>query len=210
VFEGLRVAMPRVLDHSVIEYAEFGRIDGATLGTRVAGAAHWEAIGLDQVTQLHLEPQMRIAEGSGPSWPSDDKASVDKAMSEKWIPRFRHGAGVVDAWRALGWMRAPDQFVEAQWARWGDEIVQAMASTGGWAASLQVPAIRSSQLVLGLTPPYSAVLPPTIAGWHRFLELAPGAGEKFTVLEEAGLWWFGRRIPRNLLAAESAPQSVAA
>jgi predicted RNA methylase len=210
VFEGLRVAMPRVLDHSVIEYAEFGRVDGATLGTRVVGAAHWEAIGLDQVVQLHLEPQMRIAEGAGPSWPSDDKAGVDKAIEEKWLPRFRHGPGSADAWRALGWTRAPNRFVEQHWTRWGDEIVRAMASTGGWAADLEVPAIRGNQLVLGLTPPYSAVLPPTLAGWRRFLDLAPMSGEKFTVLESAGLWWFGRGIPRNLLVTEAAPRSVAA
>ena len=210
VYEGLRVAMPRVLDHSVIEHAEFGRLDGITLGTRVAGAAHWEAIGLDQVAQLHLEPQMRVAEGSGPSWPSDDQAGVDKALEEKWLPRFRHGSGAADAWKALGWMRAPDQFVEEQWSRWGDAIVRAMASTGGWAASLQVPAIRGGRLVLGLTPPLSSVLPPTVAGWQRFLELAPLAGEKFGVLEDAGLWWFGRRIPRNLLVADVAPLSAAA
>ena len=101
-------------------------------------------------------------------------------------------------------------FVEEQWSRWGDEIVQAMASTGGWAANLQVPAIRGDQLVLGLTPPYRAVIPPTLAGWQRFLELAPHAGEKFTALENAGRWWFGRSIPRNLLVAETAPQSAAA
>jgi hypothetical protein len=135
---------------------------------------------------------------------------VDKALEEKWLPRFRHGAGAADAWKALGWMRAPDPFVEEQWSRWGDAIVQAMASTGGWAASLQVPAIRGGRLVLGLTPPLSSVLPPTVAGWQRFLELAPLAGEKFGVLEDAGLWWFGRRIPRNLLVADVAPRSAAA
>jgi len=153
---------------------------------------------------------MRIAEGSGPSWPSDDNAGVDKAIDEKWLHRFRHGPGSADAWKALGWTRAPNRFVEQHWSRWGDEIVRAMASTGGWAADLEVPAIRGNQLVLGLTPPYSAVLPPTLAGWRRFLELAPMSGEKFTVLESAGLWWFGRGIPRNLLVAEAAPRSVAA
>ncbi|MFS8065297.1 MAG: SNF2-related protein [Byssovorax sp.] len=211
VYEGLRVAMPRVLDHSVIEFAEFGRIDGTTLGTRVAGAAHWEEIGMDQVVQLHLEPQMRVAEGSGPSWPTDDQAGVDKAMQDKWLPRFRHGAGAAEAWKALGWKRAPDSFVEAQWSRWGDEVARAMALTGSWAANLQVPAIRGGRLVLGLTPPPSSVLPPTLAGWRRFLEMAPLSGEKFSVLEDAGLWWFGRRIPRNLLVvADDAPRSAAA
>ncbi len=148
VYEGLRVAMPRVLDHSVIEHAEFGRIDGITLGTRVAGAAHWEAIGLEQVVQLHLEPQMRVAEGSGPSWPTNDQAGVDKALEERWLPRFRQGASSADAWKELGWMRAPDGFVEEQWSRWGDAIVRAMASSAAGAANLQVPVIRGGRLAL--------------------------------------------------------------
>jgi hypothetical protein len=208
VYERLRVAMPRVLDRSVIEYVEFGRIDGVTIGTRVAGAAHWEAIDLDKVVQLRLEPHMRIAEGSGAAWPSNDQAGIDRAMQEKWLHRFRSGAGSADAWRDLGWTHAPDGFVEEQWSRWGDEIVRAMASTGGWAANLQFPAIRGGGLVFGLTPPYSAVIPPTAAGWQRFLEMAPLSGEKFAVLEDAGWWWFGRGIPRTLLVTtrEQTPQ----
>lgn len=88
-------------------------------------------------------------------------------------------------------------------------MVHAMASQGGWAAKLQVPVIRGGRLVLGLTPPYSAILPPTLAGWQSFLQLAPLSGERFSVLEEAALWWFGRRIPRNLLVADVAPRSAA-
>ena len=214
VYETLRVAMPRVLDRSVIEYAEFGRVDEASIGSRVAGAAHWEQVPLDKVVQLRLEPQMRVAEGTGPSWPTNDQVGVDAAMKEKWLLRFRQGPGASAAWTDLGWTRAPEGFVEEQWSRWGDEIVRAMASTGGWAAKLQVPAIRGVQLVLGLTPPYNSVIPPTSAGWQRFLELARLSGEKFTVLEDAGLWWFGRGIPRNLLAvareADPAPKSRAA
>ena len=63
---------------------------------------------------------------------------------------------------------------------------------------------------LGLTPPFDDVLPPTLAGWRRFLELAPLAGEKFTVLERAGIWWFGRGIPRNLLSAGRVEEEEAA
>jgi hypothetical protein len=31
------------------------------------------------------------------------------------------------------------------------------------------------------------------------LELAPGSGLRFTELDEAGVYWFDRRIPRDLL-----------
>ena len=64
---------------------------------------------------------------------------------------------------------------------------------------LEVPAIRNGQLVFGLTSSTSAVLPPTAAGWQRFLEMAPLSGEKFAVIESVGWWWFNRGIPRNLL-----------
>jgi hypothetical protein len=217
VYESLRVAMPRLLDRSVVEYAEFGRINSAgldlSIGTRVAGAAQWDFATLEKVVALHLEPGMRVAEGSGgPSWPADDQAGLDAAMTAKWLPRLRSGSGSIGAWEALNWTQAPDRFVEEQWARWGEEIVRAMASTGSWAAKLQIPAIRSGQLVFGLTSSTSAVLPPTAAGWQRFLEMAPLSGEKFTVLEEVGWWWFNRGIPRSLLAAarvETSPISRA-
>ncbi|MEP7122512.1 MAG: SNF2-related protein [Byssovorax sp.] len=203
VYESLRVAMPRLLDRSVVEHAEFGRINSAgldlSIGTRVAGAAHWDSTSLEKVVALNLEPGMRVAAGSGgPSWPADDQAGIDAAMQAKWLPRLR-AAGAGGAWEALNWTQAPDRFVEEQWTRWGNEIVRSMASIGDRAANLEIPAIRNGQLVFGLIPPYSAVLPPTAAGWQRFLEMAPHSGEKFAVIESVGWWWFNRGIPRNLL-----------
>ena len=111
-------------------------------------------------------------------------------------------------------MHATDSFAERQWARWGVEIVKAAASTGGWASNFQAPAIRNGQLVIGLTPPFSSVLPPTDAGWREYLRLAPRAGIKFQELAQAGLFWWDRRIPPDLLSAArvspEAPQSKAA
>ncbi len=46
------------------------------------------------------------------------------------------------------------------------------------------------------------VLPPTEAGWKAFLEQAPNSGLKFGELADAGRWWWGRSIPRNLLSGE--------
>jgi hypothetical protein len=201
VYEGLRVAMPRLLDRSVLDFAEFGRIDGSSIGTRVAGAAHWDETSVDKVVQLRLAPEMRLTEGSAATWPATDQADLDRAMTETWIPRLRSGSGTNDAWQALGWTRAPDRFVEAQWARWGAELVRAMAATGGWAANLRVPVVTRERLVLGLASPDGEVLPPTLAGWQRFLELAPTSGAKFSALDDVGRWWFGRSIPRTLLSA---------
>jgi hypothetical protein len=148
---------------------------------------------------------MRITEGSGgATWPSDDQAGIDQAIADKWLLRFRDGPGAYSAWQELGWMLATNTFVERQWARWGEEIVRAMASTGGWATNLLVPAIRADRLVSGLTPPFSRVLPPTDAGWIEFLQLAPASDLKFTEIHKIGTFWWGRGIPMNLLSSARA------
>jgi hypothetical protein len=86
-----------------------------------------------------------------------------------------------------------------------------MESTGG-AANLRVPAITHGRLVVGLRGPREEILPPTVLGWRRFLELAPASGQMFGVLEDVGRWWFGRSVPRNLLSAarEDTPASATA
>jgi hypothetical protein len=45
------------------------------------------------------------------------------------------------------------------------------------------------------------VIPPTEAGWARFLSLAPASGARWGELAEAGGWWWGRKIPRDLLSS---------
>ncbi len=47
------------------------------------------------------------------------------------------------------------------------------------------------------------VIPPTEGGWQAFIDAAPGSGLKFGELAEAGRWWWGRSIPRNLLSGEA-------
>jgi hypothetical protein len=46
------------------------------------------------------------------------------------------------------------------------------------------------------------VVPPTEKGWRRFLEMAPISSPKFTELENVGRFWWGRRIPRDLLSRD--------
>jgi hypothetical protein len=56
----------------------------------------------------------------------------------------------------------------------------------------------------------STIVPPTLAGWQRFLELAPRSGESFTTLKEIGLAWWGRKIPWDLLSkAKEADEEAA-
>jgi hypothetical protein len=54
------------------------------------------------------------------------------------------------------------------------------------------------------------VIPPTRAGWRDFLALAPASDLKFRELEQAGLYWWDRRIPRTLLSAARESDAAAA
>ncbi len=53
------------------------------------------------------------------------------------------------------------------------------------------------------------VVPPTRAGWQRFLELGPASGEKFTRLKEIGQAWWGRSIPFDLLSTAAEKRDAA-
>src|SRR5690606_18174288 len=48
-------------------------------------------------------------------------------------------------------------------------------------------------------------LPPTRAGWARFLELAKASGHPFRALRVAGQQWWHRSIPQDLLSRPAAP-----
>ena len=66
-------------------------------------------------------------------------------------------------------------------------------------------AIASGREVRG-----SIVLPPTRAGWQKYLELAPKSGESYQTLREIGLQWWDRKIPQNLLKEASEQDEEAA
>jgi len=102
-----------------------------------------------------------------------------------------------------------------------DRVVQRMAEVSSWYSERQkVPVVLDGRLAVanGTQLRHGAMLPPTRAGWREFLTLAPAAGLKFTEIEDCGLYWWERRIPRDLLskakreaeAAEAEPQEAAA
>jgi hypothetical protein len=74
VFEGSSCGdAASVLDVPVIEYAEFGRVDGFRLGKPygVAGARALGGVNFDHGGALHLEPAIRIRRGLRPSASAD-------------------------------------------------------------------------------------------------------------------------------------------
>ena len=81
-------------------------------------------------------------------------------------------------------------------------MIPTIASCPWYAERQKVPVVLDGRLVVanGQTLRRGAVLPPTRAGWREFLTLAPGSGLKFTEIEDCGLYWWERRIPRDLLS----------
>ncbi len=67
----------------------------------------------------------------------------------------------------------------------------------------KVPVVVDGKLTVARGPGLATgdVLPPTAAGWRSFLDLAPASGLKFGELEVAGDYWWGRKIPRDLLSS---------
>lgn len=96
--------------------------------------------------------------------------------------------------------------MERTWAKHEPRIVQRLGAASSWYAEQQrVPAVvRGALRVLRgvqLNQPDVFVVPPTLAGWRQFLELAPASGMKFGELEEAAVYWWDRKLPRSLLSS---------
>jgi len=195
VYEGLRIGMPSKWNPDVTEFAEFGRVVGTSIGVREAGSGRWVSQDLDQVAALGLEPGHL-----DPDWPEDDEARTEGAVAEHVERQLRYSG----SWPSLGWTMASDAWLTRTWERFGQRIVQRMAEASSWYADQQkVPAVIEGRLHVasGRRLLEGFVLPPTLAGWRQFLDLAPDAGLKFTELAQAGTYWWDRKIPRDLLSA---------
>jgi hypothetical protein len=64
-------------------------------------------------------------------------------------------------------------------------------------------------LASGLKLRGGELLAPTLAGWQRFLEVAPASGLKFGELREAGAAYWARKFPRGLLGTQGAAETEA-
>ena len=194
VFEGLRIGRPNPWNPSRIDYAEFGRVVGASVGVREVGSATWTPQTLEQVSALNLEPGHLE-----PEWPEDPRA--DQAIIEHIDQQLRYGGSMA----SLNWKLATDAWLTRTWAKHGSRVVRHLARARSWYADSQkVPAVVKGKLRIAkgavLESPEVVVLPPTEAGWQSYLELAPASGLKFTELDQAGEYWWDRRIPRDLLS----------
>ncbi len=134
----------------------------------------------------------------------DEEREAAQAAEHRIEQALRYGGN----WTALGWTLASDAWLARTWATHGARVVQRLAGVSSWYAEQQrVPAVLRGVLrvVRGVQIGGAdvVVLPPTLAGWREFLALAPASGMKFTEGEEAGVYSWERKIPRDLLSDRS-------
>ncbi|MBK8262811.1 MAG: hypothetical protein IPK80_15935 [Nannocystis sp.] len=197
VYEGLRITRPRVGDTSQLDHFEFGAItdaSGPKVGLRLAGSATWQLLTYEgDLAGKPLDPAEFPREG-GPVWPLDDEDRTAAAIALKL-----GNTSFVRSLDDLGWLGASDAFLAKWWPRFNDKIAEAFANA--WKPS-SVPVVDSEGLAItaGAEVRGARLLPPTLEGWREYLALAPASGESYTTLRELGLAWWGRKIPKRLLA----------
>ncbi|MFH1467821.1 MAG: helicase-related protein [Pseudomonadota bacterium] len=196
VYEGLRVGQPNAWNPDRTDFAEFGRVNLTTVGVREARSGRWATKTLEQVAILGLTPGALQLD-----WPEDDDIATQGALTEVVDQQLRYSG----SWPALGWTWASDAWLTRHWPRIAPRVIARMAEARSWYADTQkVPIVVRGELRLGrgaaLGSSEATVLPPTLAGWRELLALAPASALKFTELDDIGDYWWGRRIPRDLLA----------
>jgi hypothetical protein len=198
VYEGLRVALPSPWDPAKLQHAEFGRVKGVAVGVREAGSASWTEQPLEKVAALGIRP-----ENLDPAWPPES----DEPAAAKIASVLRYSG----SWPALGWSWASDAWLERVWAGHGAQIVERLAAATSWYAEQQrVPLLGRGGMRVGrgVQVGQGEVLPPTLAGWRRFLALAPASGLKHGELEEVAAYWWDRKLPRDLLSRASSREAA--
>jgi hypothetical protein len=195
VFEGLRVGRGKP---GAVRYHEFGRVlrgDGERrIGRRAHGFPVWELLGDEALRALDLQPS-DVEAGAG--WPDEDEAELQHVLEAHVDGVLRERTATYED---LGWLGASDAWLTRWWPRVEKQVREGLA-TG--AAEQAYPLMVDGALTLasGLKLRGGELLAPTLAGWQRFLELAPASGLKFGELREVGTAFWARKFPRGLLAS---------
>jgi hypothetical protein len=197
VYEGLRLARPRPGAPGQLDYFEFGRIvqddEGERIGLRAAGSPGWQLVAYTGLLGGAPITAAELPRDGGPAWPEDDDtrtaAALESAIRDLRRRRFE----------SLSWRGASDAWLEKWWPRFAQPITEGLAASY-YPEKVPVTDDEGLAVAAGAELRGAAILPPSLAGWQRFLELAPKSGESFTTLKEVGLAWWGRKIPWDLLS----------
>ncbi|MCB9759129.1 MAG: hypothetical protein H6739_04755 [Alphaproteobacteria bacterium] len=202
VYEGMRLATPDAYDPEKLRFAEIGRLwefSGVErVSLREAGSAAWSERTLEEFAKtLGLGPDaLRVP------WPVEADAELDGTILASVK---RRNSPYTDPWPGLNWRaRASEAFLSRAWDVGGLELLRLMAAVRSSHVEKyqKLPVIEGTGLVVLSGPAAKGrrVLPFTETGWREFLERAPRSGLRFTELNEAASYWWGRRLPRSLLA----------
>nr|WP_276603080.1 SNF2-related protein [Nannocystis pusilla] len=198
VYESLRVARPRAGAPDQLDYLEFGQlvstVEGDKIGLRAAGSPGWQLVAYTGSLNGSPIAATELPRDGGPLWPDDDDLRTAAAIEKKLEEVFRYGR-----FESLRWRGASDAWLEKWWPRFETAIRDGLARSHH---REQVPVVDGEGLAIGAGVKLlgATLLPPTRAGWQRFLELAPSSGESFTTLKTIGLAWWDRKVPSDLLS----------
>ncbi len=201
VFEGLRVGRGKP---GQVRYYEFGRVvpgEGERrIGRRSLGSPVWELLGEQALRTLELQPADLEA---GAGWPDEDEAELEDVLDAHIATVLGKNVATYDE---LEWLGASDAWLTRWWPRVEKRVRLGLARS---TAEEKYPLLVGGTLVLasGEALEDGELLTPNLAGWQRFLDLAPATALKFGELRDAGIAWWQRRIPRGLLAARDGLQA---
>ena len=187
-----------------LDAVEFGRViytPRLGIGYRAGGALMWEELSAEVAQQKWS--YTRPSEWQQP-WPP---------LEEELGQALRHFLGQlrqegVWVYKDARFDLATDSFLEALWAFAGPDIVTAL-SESRTAYQLRVPVVSTEGLGLGSGASVRQaprILPFTEAGYQELLRLARDSSLKWSEVDSIAEWWWGRHIPRNLLAEREPAQ----
>ena len=197
VYEGLRVIRRNRVDTETIEAFEFGLVFGEEIAMRPAGGGYWRLMDSVEVQGLAISPEDMPGK-TAHEWPADDVGRTQDAIERHVGQKLRTDG----TWETLGWRGASPAWVDRWWPIFEKRIIAGLAKS---VRGEQVPVVRDGILEFrsGPTLLEVEVLPPTFAGWRRFLSLAPASGASYKTLQEAGVLWWWRDVPHGLLNKEA-------
>ncbi len=174
---------------------------------RLAGDASWEGHKVANVARDKTDDDV------SPTRPAD--------VADNWtdgVERLVKStiANPYRGWQAMGWSHAAPAWLETAWPRVEAtakaEIASIRASYFGsnyGPAETRFPFDLNGEVYIhrrGGKPPEGAVLlPPTQAGWARWLRLAANDEHKYALRDDTSKWWWGRPLRPGMQRTRTNP-----
>lgn len=179
---------------------EVGRVDpGGLLAVRAPGEASWEEVAVRKL------PKLEVTAGAftGP-WP-DEEAQLREAVARALASVRTH-----HDWRALAWTWASEAWLMRWWPEFEPALRERLAILRHvWETPVPTE-IGEDTLYLAPVANLAGttLLPPSAAGWERFVRLAQLSDYPQSDLRAAARAWWDRPLPTPRAAAAVAEAAV--